>query len=157
MIHLDQGGRFDCLKLWFDAMFEAGMQPIDAIGISYYPFWHGTYMDLKYTMSRLIQTYELPVYIVETAYPWRHCEGEHISAELMESAGLKAGKEEQKKALEIMLQIAAEASKATGKTGVYYWEPVGVPDCGFGSWFANMGMFDTDGRALCGWGGIQGF
>ena len=58
----------------------------------------------------------------------------------MESAGLKAGKEEQKKALEIMLQIAAEASKATGKTGVYYWEPVGVPDCGFGSWFANMGI-----------------
>ena len=157
MIHLDQGGRFDCLKLWFDAMFEAGMQPIDAIGISYYPFWHGTYMDLKHTMSRLIQTYELPVYIVETAYPWRHCEGEHISAELMESAGLKAGKEEQKKALEIMLQIAAEASKETGKTGVYYWEPVGVPDCGFGSWFANMGMFDTNGRALCGWEAFRDF
>lgn len=73
MIHLDQGGRYNCIMPWFDSMFNAGMLPIDAIGLSFYSFWHGTFMDLKDTMSRLIKLYNLPVYIVETAHPWRHC------------------------------------------------------------------------------------
>ena len=55
MIHLDQGGRYYYLKEWFDAMFDAGMEPIDAIGISFYSFWHGTYMDLLDTMKKLIE------------------------------------------------------------------------------------------------------
>ena len=33
---------------------------IDAIGLSFYSFWHGTFMDLKDTMSRLIKLYNLP-------------------------------------------------------------------------------------------------
>ena len=129
-------------------MFNAGLLPIDAIGLSFYSFWHGTFMDLKDTMSRIIKLYNLPVYIVETAHPWRHCKGDHISKELMETAGLDAGSAEQKKSLEIIMQIAAEVSKDTGKTGVYYWEPVGVPGKGMGTWFENMGMFDEHGR-LC--------
>lgn len=157
MIHLDQGGRFYYMKEWFDAMFDAGMEPIDAIGISFYSFWHGTYMDLKYTMQKLIETYKLPVYVVETAHPWRQCDGEHISAELMETAGLPAGIEEQKKALEIIMQIAAEASAKTGKTGVYYWEPVCAPGHGFGSWHENMGMFDEECRALPSWEAYRDF
>ena len=114
-------------------------------------------MDLKDTMSRLIKLYNLPVYIVETAHPWRHCKGDHISKELMETAGLDAGSAEQKKSLEIIMQIAAEVSKDTGKTGVYYWEPVGVPGKGMGTWFENMGMFDEHGRALPGWDAIRDF
>lgn len=31
MIHLDQGGRYNCIMPWFDSMFNAGMLPIDAI------------------------------------------------------------------------------------------------------------------------------
>lgn len=157
MIHLDQGGRYNCIMPWFDSMFNAGMLPIDAIGLSFYSFWHGTFMDLKDTMSRLIKLYNLPVYIVETAHPWRHCKGDHISKELMETAGLDAGSAEQKKSLEIIMQIAAEVSKDTGKTGVYYWEPVGVPGKGMGTWFENMGMFDEYGRALPGWDAIRDF
>lgn len=157
MIHLDQGGRFYYIKEWFDAMFAAGMEPIDAIGISFYSFWHGTYMDLKYTMTKLIETYNLPVYIVETAHPWRHCEGEHVSKDMMDTAGLPAGIDEQKKALSIIMQIAAEASQKTGKTGVYYWEPVGAPNRGFGSWNENMGMFDDECKALPGWEAYRDF
>lgn len=157
MIHLDQGGRYNCIMPWFDSMFNAGMLPIDAIGLSFYSFWHGTFMDLKDTMSRLIKLYNLPVYIVETAHPWRHCKGDHISKELMETAGIDAGSAEQKKSLEIIMQIAAEVSKDTGKTGVYYWEPVGVPGKGMGTWFENMGMFDEHGRALPGWDAIRDF
>ena len=125
MIHLDQGGRYYYLKEWFDAMFDAGMEPIDAIGISFYSFWHGTYMDLLDTMKKLIERYKLPVYVVETAHPWRHCENEHVSRELMDTAGLPAGKEQREAGnADNYADQRVEASKGTGKTGVYYWEPV---------------------------------
>ena len=147
MIHLDQGGRFYYLREWFDAMFSAGMDRIDAIGISYYSFWHGTYADLKDSMTQLIDRYDLPVYIVETAHPWRHCEGEHVSEDMMHSAGLPAGVDEQKKALELVMQIAAEVSDGRD-TGVYYWEPLCITDQNFGSWDENMGMLNTSHEAL---------
>lgn len=148
MTHLDQGGRFFYQKEWYDAMFAAGMKPIDAIGISFYSFWHGTFMDLKSSMEQLIERYQLPVYIVETAHPWRHCENEHVSDDLMKMAGLPAGQEEQKKALELIMQIASEVSKLL-PTGVFYWEPLCAPGKTYGSWDENMGMLDVDGKALC--------
>lgn len=148
LIHLDQGGRFFYLKEWFDAVFAAGMEPIDAIGISFYSFWHGTFMDLKSSMEQLIERYKLPVYVVETAHPWRHCEAEHISKEMMRSAGLPAGEAEQKRSLELIMQIASSVSGDL-PTGVYYWEPLCIPGRTYGSWDENMGMLDTNGKALC--------
>lgn len=147
MIHLDQGGRFFYLQEWFDAMFAAGMEKIDAIGISFYSFWHGTFMDLGDSMRQLIERYHLPVYVVETAHPWRHCEGEHITFEQMKTAGLPAGIEEQKRALEYVMQIASETS-GKWETGVFYWEPLCFPKKGYGSWNENMGMLDETGKAL---------
>jgi arabinogalactan endo-1,4-beta-galactosidase len=156
MIHLDQGGRFYCLKEWFDAVYEAGLKPIDAIGISFYSFWHGTFMDLKNSMEQLIERYGLPVYVVETAHPWRHCEKEHVSEELMKTAGLPAGPEEQKKSLQIVMQITAAVSKGLA-TGVYYWEPLCIPGKTYGSWDENMGMLDEHGRALCSFEAFRDF
>ena len=147
MIHLDQGGRFYYMRDWFDAMFSAGLDRIDAIGISFYSFWHGTYADLKDTMTQLIERYDLPVYIVETAHPWRHCEKEHVSEDMMRYAGLPAGEEEQKKALQIIMQIAAQVS-GNRDTGVYYWEPLCITDQDFGSWDENMGMLNSSHEAL---------
>lgn len=148
MIHLDQGGRFFTLKEWFDAVFTEGLEPIDAIGISFYSFWHGTFLDLKDSMEKLIQRYHVPVFVVETAHPWRHCVNEHISKEMMKTAGLPAGETEQKKALELIMQIASIASGNLA-TGVYYWEPLCTPGKEYGSWDENMGMLDEHGNALC--------
>ena len=149
MIHLDQGGRFYYLKEWFDSVFAAGMEPIDAIGISFYSFWHGTFMDLRDSMKQLIERYHLPVYVVETAHPWRLCDTGHVSKELMDTAGLPAGIEEQKKSLGLVFQIA-ETVSGDLDTGVYYWEPLCYPAHDHGSWDENMGMLDDHGKALMG-------
>ena len=147
MIHLDQGGRFFILRDWFDAMQAAGLEKFDAIGISFYSFWHGTFKDLKDSMTQLIDRYKLPVYVVETAHPWRHCEKEHVNCEMMKMAGFPAGVEEQRKSLSLLMQIASEVSHGR-KSGVYYWEPLCFTDSGLGSWDENMGMMDTEGRLL---------
>lgn len=156
MIHLDQGGRFYYFKEWFDRMFEAGMDKIDVIGLSFYSFWHGTFMDLRDTMKGLIERYGLPVICVETAHPWRHCENEHVSKGLMKNAGFQAGPENQKKSLELIMQIAASVSEGR-MTGVYYWEPLCTPGKTYGSWDENMGMLDETGKALCGFEAYRDF
>ena len=156
MIHLDQGGRFYMLREWFDAMFAAGMEKIDSIGISYYSFWHGTFKDLKDSITQLTDRYDLPVFVVETAHPWRHCEHEHVSKEMMTMAGFPAGVEEQKKSLLLTMQVTAQAAMPK-KTGVFYWEPLCIPDNGFGTWDENMGMLDTTGKALASFEAFRDF
>ena len=147
MIHLDQGGRFFSLRDWLDAMFAAGMDRIDVIGISFYSFWHGTFKDLKDSMTQLIDRYRLPVYVVETAHPWRHCPLEHINRDMMKMAGFPAGIDEQYKALSLVMQIASEVS-GEKRSGVFYWEPLCFTDKDLSSWDENMGMMDTQGRLL---------
>ena len=41
MIHLDNGGNNEMYRDWFDHYMERG-EDFDYIGLSYYPFWHGT-------------------------------------------------------------------------------------------------------------------
>ena len=147
LIHLDQGGRFFSLREWLDAMFAAGMKKIDAIAVSFYPFWHGTYKDLKETMTQLIDRYDLPVYVVETAHPWRHCELDYVNSDMMKLCGFPAGVEEQRKSLQLIMQIAAEVS-GKRRTGVFYWEPLCFTGHNLGNWDENMGMMDTEGKLL---------
>src|SRR5699024_10869752 len=71
MIHLDQGGRYFYLEEWFDRAMENGLEDFDVIGLSYYPFWHGTFADLKESMEKLAARYRKPIILAETAYAWR--------------------------------------------------------------------------------------
>ena len=98
-------------------------------------------------MAQLIDRYKLPVYIVETAHPWRHCPLEHVNRDMMRGAGFPAGIEEQKKAVELAMQIAAEVSHER-QTGVYYWEPLCITDHNLDTWDENIGMMDTEGKLI---------
>ena len=87
--------------------------------------------------------------LIETSIKIQNCENaEHVSEDLMKTAGLPAGEEEQKKSLSLIMQIAAMVS-GDMPTGVYYWEPLCIPGKTYGSWDENMGMLDTRGKALC--------
>lgn len=149
MIHLDQGGKYYYLKEWFDAMFEAGMNDIDVIGISFYPFWHGTFTDLKHSMEGLIERYKLPVIVVETAHPWRRSEDGFVTEDQEKIAGFPAGIEEQRHVMQLLMNIVASVENGMGQ-GVYYWEPLSVPLDGQGSWANNMGVLDEKGKVLPG-------
>ncbi len=149
MIHLDQGGKYAFLKEWFDSIMDAGLQPFDVIGISFYPFWHGTFMDLKKSMESLVERYKLPVIVVETAHPWRRCADGFVTEEQEKIAGFCAGVEEQAEVMKLMMNIVASVSNNMG-CGVYYWEPLVLPIEGQGSWPNNMGVLDLSGKALPG-------
>lgn len=149
MVHLDQGGKYYYLREWYDAMFEAGLQAFDVIGLSFYAFWHGTFTDLKNSMEALVERYKLPVIVVETAHPWRSSEDGFITADQEKIAGFSAGIEEQKTVMRLIMNIVASVSNEMG-CGVYYWEPLVLPLECQGSWGRNMGMLSLDGKALPG-------
>lgn len=147
MIHLDQGGRYDWLHSWFEGAFDQGLLDFDLIGLSYYPFWHGTYMDLKNSMTRLAADYGKPILVVETAYAWRMSERGFIDSEQIRLGGLPATPEGQRKVLEAVMHLVASLPEGIGR-GIYYWEPLCVPSPGKGGWEENMGLLAEDGRVM---------
>ncbi len=146
MIHLDQGGRYQFLKDWFDQALEQGLMDFDIIGLSYYPFWHGTFMDLKETAQRLIQDFHKPIMVVETAHAWRKSSMGFIDEEQEKIAGFPATPEGQKQVVDIVMNIVASLPEEMGQ-GVYYWEPLCVPD-GQSSWNESMGILAEDGTVM---------
>ena len=52
MIHLDNGGNNALYREWFDQYINQNQgEDFDIIGLSYYPFWHGTLDDLSNNMN----------------------------------------------------------------------------------------------------------
>ena len=147
MIHLDQGGRYFYLKEWFSNAFASGLMDFDLIGLSYYPFWHGTYADLKSTMERLAKEYGKPIMVVESAYAWRTCADGFIDEAQEKLAGFPASPQGQRKVLELINGIVASVPDKMG-LGVFYWEPLCLPVNGVGAWGKNMGLLDETGQAL---------
>lgn len=147
MIHLDQGGRYFYIKEWFDKAFESGLENFDLIGLSYYPFWHGTFMDLKETLNKLVLDYQKPIMIVETAHAWRKSTNGFIDESQEKIAGVLATPEGQKKVLDLVMNITASLPDQMG-CGVYYWEPLCIPQPGEGGWSENMGLLDENGQVL---------
>lgn len=147
MIHLDQGGRYAWLHEWFEKAFEAGLEDFDLIGLSYYPFWHGTYLDLRDSMNRLVKDHGKPILIVETAYAWRKSQKGFIDDDQIRIGCMEATPLGQRRVLEYVMHLMAELPDKMGK-GIYYWEPVCVPGPGRGGWSENMGLLDGNGCAM---------
>ncbi len=147
MIHLDQGGRYQWLHKWFEGAFAEGLEDFDLIGLSYYPFWHGTYLDLKAAMKQLLADYQKPIMIVETAYAWRRSERGFIDDEQLRIGGLPASPLSQRQNLELIMYLLAELPDNMG-CGIYYWEPLCIPNPEHGGWDENMGILDETGKAM---------
>ena len=147
MIHLDQGGRYFYIKDWFDHAFAAGLADFDVIGLSYYPFWHGTFTDLKETTQKLIQDFKKPIILAETAHAWRKSKNGFIDEAQEKIAGFAASPAGQRMVLDMDNTIMASLPDKMGR-GIFYWEPLCIPRDGEGGWAENMGILDERGQAM---------
>ena len=66
MIHLDNGGNNALYREWFDHYMERG-EDFEVIGLSYYPFWHGTLDMLTDNMNDLAVRYGKDLIIAEVS------------------------------------------------------------------------------------------
>lgn len=68
IVHTDRPSNADYANYWYGKLDAAGVD-YDIIGLSYYPFWHGTLNDLKIGLDNLKTTFPgKAVQIVETGY-----------------------------------------------------------------------------------------
>lgn len=168
MIHLDFGGANELYRGWFDRMIARDLD-FDLIGLSYYPYWHGTLKDLGENLNDLAERYGRDLVVVETAYAWTgaHPEGHHqvFSADMAETGGYPASPEGQIAFLRDLYETVAEVPNGRG-LGIVYWEPAWLPVPGTtwasragmeygddvvdeaGNSWANQGLFDFEGNAL---------
>jgi arabinogalactan endo-1,4-beta-galactosidase len=151
MLHYENGGDLDGARQFFDHMREASV-PFDAIGLSYYPWWHGGLDALGRNIARLRGRFDRDVVVVETAYPWSlgWWDGTHnvVGASSQLAPGYPATPAGQRAFLLALISRA----RAAGAAGVYYWEPawVATPHGGPGSGtgWENVTLFDSTGSAL---------
>jgi len=143
MIHLDKGGNRDVSRWFFDNIMKRGVT-VDVIGLSYYPFWHGTLADLKDNLASLSTTYQKDIIVVETGY---------------DNGGGPQGKlpfpptaAGQEAFLDDLMRTVAATPDGHGK-GVFYWQPEWImgqkwngPDWS-GQW-EDRALFDHSGNML---------
>ncbi|MEJ5202677.1 MAG: arabinogalactan endo-1,4-beta-galactosidase [Anaerolineales bacterium] len=157
MLHLSQGGKNDLFRWWFDGILAQGIE-FDLIGVSFYPYWHGTLMDLQHNLNDLAQRYQKDVIVVETAYPFTLENGDHtenvISADF-EGAypPTPAG---QKQMLADVIKVISQVPNEHG-LGFFWWDAVwtAVPGNGWdpanpetGNNWENQALFDYNAHPL---------
>ena len=99
----------------------------DIVGLSFYPYWHGTIEDLKNAIIHIRDTYGKKVYVAENAYCYTAEDGDG-SANSVEGTddlaeGYSASVQEQANEVRDVCAAASEA----GAEGVFYWEGTWIP------------------------------
>lgn len=110
----------------------------DIVGLSFYPYWHGTIEDLKNAIIHIRDTYGKKVYVAENAYCYTAEDGDGSANSVEGTDDLAEGYSTsvQGQANEVR-DVCAAASEA-GAEGVFYWEGTWIP----------VGPADADNSAL---------
>ena len=110
----------------------------DIVGLSFYPYWHGTMNDLKNAITHIRDTYGKKVYVAENAYCYTAEDGDGSANSVEGTDDLAEGYSAsvQGQANEV-LDVCAAASEA-GAEGIFYWEGTWIP----------VGPADADNSAL---------
>ncbi len=150
MIHIDRGGDNVGSEWFLDNLLAHGVD-FDIIGLSYYPWWHGTLNDMKANLDSLAVKYEKDIVVVETAYPWTlgWCDDTHniigLPSQLHE--GYPATVEGQKAFLVALFNLIAGVQGGRG-IGLFYWAPEYISVSSLGSPWENLSLFDFTGEVI---------
>lgn len=158
MLHIAEGGDNDLARWWFGNVTRREV-PFDVIGISYYPYWHGSLAELQYNLNDITARYEKDVIVVETAYAFTDKENDflpNIANSSMEIPGYPFTPEGQRAMLRDVMAIVRAVPNGRG-LGVFYWDATwtAVPGNGWdstdpesGNAWENQALFDYDERVL---------
>jgi arabinogalactan endo-1,4-beta-galactosidase len=135
MIHIDRGGDLPATKSFFDNCRKYGVE-YDLIGQSYYPWWHGSLLQLRENMAFMAEEYQKDIMLVEVAYNWRTSEYRDRPAPFPETP---AG---QREFLDEVHRIVMNTPHNRGQ-GIFWWEPAVA-----GGPIHSRGMFDGDNNVL---------
>ncbi|WP_139903178.1 glycosyl hydrolase 53 family protein [Clostridium thermarum] len=156
MLHLADGGKNHTFRWFFDEITERGVE-FDVIGLSFYPYWHGTPEELIYNANDISKRYNKEVVIAETAYAYTLEDGdEHgniFGLDQQEEGGYPASLQGQATMVRTMMNAMAQVPDGKG-LGIFYWEGAWIPvngagwQAGEGNAWENQAFFDFEGNTL---------
>lgn len=174
MIHLDNGGNNPMYVEWFDNYFKRG-EDFDVMGLSYYPFWHGSMSQLEFNLRDMERRYGKQTVVAEVSTGFTmedYASYENLapsarkgfatSPELVSKVEFPMTCEGQADFMSKFLRVSSDSPL---NKGFFYWEPgwIPVPGVGWandaalaytgekgpgGNEWANQALFDYDGNAL---------
>lgn len=150
MIHTDRGGDNGGARWFYDGLQSYNVE-YDIIGLSFYPWWHGTLNNLQNNLNDLAIRYGKEIIVVETAYPWTLLWNDNTNNLVGNSnqllSGYPATVQGQKDFLIDLINIVKSTTGNKG-VGVFYWEPAWISTQTFGSPWENLALFDFSGELL---------
>lgn len=176
MIHLDNGGNNALYREWFDHFMDGG-EAFEYIGLSYYPFWHGTQKQLFDNMNDIAKRYGKKLIIAEVSMGFTledYADHEKLDDSMRKGMAAKSALAEKVEypmtkegQCAFMSDLLAGMSKVADHAceGFYYWEGGWIPTPGSG-WatpesleyikdpgpcgneWANQAVFDYEGHIL---------
>lgn len=150
VVHLAAGGDRTACRRTIDRLVAAHV-PFDVIGLSYYPWWHGSLDALRANLAALAARYGRDVMVVETAYPWTlgWFDATHNLVGRREQLldGFPATPAGQAAFARAVRRVVEDVPQGRG-AGVYWWEPAWIAAPRGGSPWENCALFDSAGVAL---------
>lgn len=157
MLHIDNGGNNALYRWWFDSILAQGVD-FDLIGVSYYPYWHGTLADLQSNLDDVAERYGRDIVVVETSYAFTadDCDGypNIINTEAVSGYGFTP--EGQARILSDVASVVRAVPHGRG-LGVLWWDATWIPvpgngwdpaDPTAGNNWENQALFDCEGYPL---------
>jgi len=147
VIHIHQGGNWAATRHFFENIEKRGV-PYDVIGLSFYPWWHGTIRDLRRTVHEAAATFGKDVWVVETAYPHRHLDVSGVKWAKPENMQWPMTPNGQAQFTRELIQAVRSAPDNRG-LGILWWYPESIRVKGIRTWMGGANaLFGNTGDAL---------
>lgn len=158
MLHIAEGGDNDLARWWFDNITRRDV-PFDVIGISYYPYWHGSLAELQGNLNDITERYDKDVIVVETAYAFTNQDDDNypnIVGDTLANPNYPLTPDGQRAFLCDVMAVVRAVNNQRG-IGIFYWDATwtAVQGNGWdntnpseGNAWENQALFDFDGKAL---------
>lgn len=110
----------------------------DIVGLSFYPYWHGTMDNLKNAITHIRNTYGKKVYVAENAYCYTAEDGDGSANSVEGTDDLAEGYSASVQGQANEVRDVCAATSESGAEGIFYWEGTWIP----------VGPADADNSAL---------
>ena len=146
MLQYSQGASTGGTQWFVDHVNAAGV-PYDLLGLSYYPWWHGTLAALRANLRATAQRYGVDVMVVETAYPWRAGGWEGFATDTTAMTWSVSPQGQAAFARDVLDAVAT--TPGGHGVGVVWWYPEAIAVPGLFVWGGgSLALFDSNGRVL---------
>jgi arabinogalactan endo-1,4-beta-galactosidase len=158
MLQIAEGGDNDLARWWFGNITRREV-PFDVIGISYYPYWHGSLGQLQYNLNDITARYDKDVIVVETSYGFTDRDDDdyaNIVDDKLAVPNYPLTPAGQRSMLRDVMAVVRAVDGGRG-LGVFYWDATwtAVEGNGWdntnpaaGNAWENQALFDFDGQVL---------